>query len=277
VTASLLSPQYFNYIRSTFTDDLISISQAKILLSDIACCSLMRLDASSLDKLLDLMVMIFKWQLFLMSSANDLLTITFRHLQGIGRLMPEQAKMIMIDQVNNFYFSEWNALPDEQRYGIVRKLNKFLMPFNTRISLLIRMSLQQRDGSFVDKLAAGSNEFFRYYIQNLGENIYEKITHFPQCQQQEVKYGKPAASHEIEYLFQQFNVDLADATSGSREIESVPLTSSKDVKIESEKPTVATALDELKKKCRMDEVNQDCAEYGDNFEELLNMLGENGA
>lgn len=234
----------------------------------------MRLDAGSLDKLLDLMVMIFKWQLFLMSSANDLLVITFRHLQGIGKIMPEQAKIIIIDQANQFFFSEWNELRDEQRYGVVRKLNKFLAPFNTRISLLIRMNLQQRDGSFVDKLAAGSNEFFRYYIQNLGENIYEKITHFPQSQ--EVKCGKPAASHEIEYLFQQFNVDLAEATSSSDKAESIPLNKNNDVEKKLEKPQT-TALDELQKKCRMDLSNQDCPEYEDSFVELINMLGENGA
>ena len=34
-------------------------SQARILLSDIACCSLMRLDRTSLEKLLDLMVIFY--------------------------------------------------------------------------------------------------------------------------------------------------------------------------------------------------------------------------
>ena len=62
----------------------------------------------------------------------------------------------------------------------MRKLNRFLAPHNIRISLLIRMKLQLRDGTFVDK--STSNDFLSYYVHNVGENIYEKVNHFPQCQ-----------------------------------------------------------------------------------------------
>jgi hypothetical protein len=80
----------------------------------------MRLDTQSLDKLLDLMLMIFKWQLFLISKPDDLLNITVRHLQGIGKIFPEQGKIIFIDQSNQFFFNHWNELSEESRYGIVR-------------------------------------------------------------------------------------------------------------------------------------------------------------
>jgi hypothetical protein len=120
VTAALLSPQFFNYITTSFTDDIITIAQVRIILSDIASCSLMRLDTQSLEKLLDLMIMIFKWQLFLMSNPDDLFLITVRHLQSIGRIYPEQGKMILIDQSNQFFFNNWNELNEENRYGVVR-------------------------------------------------------------------------------------------------------------------------------------------------------------
>lgn len=272
VTTSLLSPQFFQYVTTTFKEELISIAQVRILLSDIACCSLMRLDHTSLDKLLDLMIMVFKWQMFLMSNPGDLLNITLRHLHGIGRLMPEQAKMILIDQANQFFVTHWNELNNEHHYALVRKLNKFLAPFNIRISLLIRMKLQHRDGSFVDKIGASHSDFFRYYIQNLGENIYEKIAHFPHCQMVEVKSrSKKSTTNEIDCLFQQFNVDLMD----NRHEDTSEKASSEDVLNETEIVEQNSKLDELKKKCKFDLEEEAPPVYEDNFEELMSMLDGN--
>lgn len=270
VTLALLSPQFFHYISTSFSEEIISIAQVRILLSDIACCSLMRLDHQSLDKLLDLMIMIFKWQMFLMSNPDELLNITLRHLHSIGRLMPEQAKMILIDQANQFFCGHWNELNEEKRYGVVRRLNKFLSPFNIRISLLIRMKLQLHDGSFVDKIAASSNDFFRYYINNLGENIYEKLAHFPHCQTPKSMSESKQNTNEIDCLFQQFNVDMNDShLPGTLEI------SKPDNVVAVEDVEPRNALDELKKKCRLDIGDEAPPTYEDNFDELLSMLDGN--
>lgn len=263
MTAALLSPQFFQYISTTFSEDLISIAQARILLSDIASCSLMKLDSRSLDKLLDLMVMIFKWQIFLMSHPDDLFNITLRHLQSVGRLMPE----ILIDQANQIFHSGFSELNEEQRYEVVRKLNRFLAPFNIRISLLIRMKLQNNDASFVDKIGASTNDFFRYYIHNLGDNIYEKIAHFPHCQ---VSETKTTGSKEIDCLFQQFNVDLN---------EEAPEVKNEDVFVdETVKESVGqgnSTLDVLKKQCKLDMDEEAPPIYEDNFQDLLNLLDGN--
>lgn len=231
----------------------------------------MRLDHQSLDKLLDLMIMIFKWQMFLMSSADDLLNITLRHLHGVGRLMPEQGKMILIDQANQFFYDNWNGLNEEKRYGVVRRLNKFLAPFNIRISLLIRLKLQVRDGSFIDKVAGSSNEFFRYYIHNLGENIYEKLAHFPHLKAADSMPENKEQTNEIDCLFQQFSVDLYEAPAADLEDPKVEA-SSKETAIETR-----STLDELKRKCKMDVVEEGPSTEEDTFQDLLKMLDRNEA
>jgi hypothetical protein len=234
----------------------------------------MRLDVHSLDKLLDLMVMIFKWQMFLMNSPDDLLSITLRHLNGINRLMPEKAKMILIDQANQYFFSSWAEFGDEQKYSIVRRINKFLAPHSIRISLLIRMKLQIKDGSFTDKLSASSNEFFRYYSRNVGENIYEKVNHFPQCQVLD-KDANKQVTQEIDYLFQQFKVDLTEEADDNSASSNVKDPQSEKKQQENEQITVEAhkTLDELKKKCKLDMTDEDAPPvYEDNFNQLLNML-----
>lgn len=247
------------------------MAQARILLTDIACCSLMRLDVHSLDKLFDLMVMIFKWQMFLMNAPDDLLSITLRHLQGISRMMPEKAKMILIDQANQYFFSSWREYNEENKYSVVRSLNRFLAPHNIRISLLIRMRLQMRDGSFADK--STNSDFLNYYVHNVGENIYEKVNHFPQCQNPDKNDGRQS-SQEIDFLFQQFRVDLNDDPMDSTEIKSTSAENA-EAKDDNNMTDQKKTLDELKRKCKLDVTPQenDLQTTDDNFQELLNMLG----
>lgn len=237
----------------------------------------MKLDIPSLDKLLDLMIMIFKWQLYLISQPDDLLSLTLRHLHGIGRLMPEKHKMIIIDQANQYFFTSWNEFQEDQKYAIVRKINKFLAPHNVRISLLIRTNLQQRDGTFTDKLTASNNDFYRYYIRNIGENVYEKAIHFPHCHvkvdKSETSAGRQIATQEIDFLFQQFKVDLISPTAltSGNNYDVKPSSSSTT----SENVTVQqSSLNELKKKCKLDIATQESPQDDDNFQELLNMLGK---
>jgi hypothetical protein len=232
----------------------------------------MRLDSHSLDKLLDLMIMVFKWQMFLISHPDELLNVTLRHLNGVGKLIPEQGKMILIDQANQFFFNNWNELVDEQKLTIVRKLSKFLAPYNVRISLLIRMRLQLRDGSFTDRIAAATNDFFRYYIQNLGENIYEKVNLFPHCQIVDTRnVGRQGqTSNEIDCLFHQLNVEV-----NSKMFELESKSDDKEEKEElKEDEERKNNLEELKKRCRFEVTEEAPPAYDDNFDELLNMLEE---
>jgi hypothetical protein len=186
--------------------------------------------------------------------------------------MPEKAKMLLIDNANQYFFNSWREYSDEHKYSIVRKLNRFLAPHNIRISLLIKHQLQKKDGSFVDK--STPNDLLKYYVHNVGENIYEKVHHFPQCQVG--NSDEKQISQEIDFLFQQFKVDLVDDVPEKSEIGVQPEESSeqkddKNVILTDQKKT----LDELKKKCKLDVTPQqsDIEGNDDNFQELLNMLG----
>jgi hypothetical protein len=177
--------------------------------------------------------------------------------------------MIIIDQANQYLYGSWSELNEEQKYSIVRKLNKFLAPHNVRISLLIRMRLQQRDGSFVDKLTASNNDFYRYYIRNIGENIYEKVTHFPHCQ---IKIDKSEhsknqiATQEIDFLFQTLTSQNDECDEKVPEEKEVHVTPSASVVEQT------NTLDELKKKCKLELTSPQEVTLEDNFQELLNML-----
>ncbi|XP_052873148.1 uncharacterized protein LOC128278458 [Anopheles cruzii] len=175
ITEVLLDPKFLHYISTAYQQSMLTVQQTRILLTDIACCSLMRLDVSSMDKLWDLMVMIFKWQMFLTNkNAPLLLDLTFRHLDGIGRLIPEMRKQILIDSVKKSLIELWDPLCEDEQTIVHRKVYKWLKPYNTKISILIRMGLQKSNGEFESE--PKNNLFYNYYTTNIGENIYSKTS-----------------------------------------------------------------------------------------------------
>lgn len=143
----------------------------KIILHDIACCSLMRLDEISMNKLWDLITMIFKWQLHLTNKPQHLLDITFRHLDGIMKLYSNHMKSKLIDSIKNYILDYWNLLTLQIQYDIYENIKLWLNGFNVKISILIRLGFQNVDGKFLQNI---QESYYHNYIENIGENIYER-------------------------------------------------------------------------------------------------------
>ncbi|XP_050067357.1 uncharacterized protein LOC126556177 [Anopheles maculipalpis] len=213
ITEVLLDPKFLHYIATAYQQSMLTVQQCRVLLTDIACCSLMRLDISSMDKLWDLMVMIFKWQMFITNkNAQMLLDLTFRHLDGIGRLIPEMRKQILIDNVKKSLLELWEPLCDDEHTIVHRKVYKWLKPYNTKISILIRMGLQKSNGEFEPD--PKNNIFYNYYINNIGENIYSRTANLAALKAHSETAGNASSSnsdmitagHEIDTLVQQLNI-----------------------------------------------------------------------
>lgn len=128
---------------------ILTVQQCRILLTDIACCSLMRLDMTSMDKLWDLMVMLFKWQLYtIRDNPARLLELTFRHMDGVAKLMPEMKKTLLVDSTKRCLIEFWDGCVPEEIDTLMGKLLYWMHPFNVKISILIRSGFQRTDGTF---------------------------------------------------------------------------------------------------------------------------------
>lgn len=128
---------------------ILTVQQCRILLTDIACCSLMRLDMTSMDKLWDLMVMLFKWQLYtIRDNPTRLLELTFRHMDGVAKLMPEMKKTLLVDSTKRCLIEFWDTCSSDEIDTLMGKLLNWMHPFNVKISILIRSGFQRSDGTF---------------------------------------------------------------------------------------------------------------------------------
>lgn len=154
---------------------ILTVQQCRILLTDIACCSLMRLDVTSMDKLWDLMIMLFKWQLHMIrESPSRLLELTFRHMDGVSKLMPEMRKTLLVDACKRCLIDFWETCTQEEITDLMDKLDAWTHPFNVKISILIRTGFQRSDGTFESTPSQMSIVHFKDYFDNIGENVYAK-------------------------------------------------------------------------------------------------------
>lgn len=209
--------RFLKYISTAFKQNMLTEQQTRDLLTDIATCSIMRLDKNSMDKLWDLMVMIMKYQLYLIKHPKSLYEMTLRHLHGI-RKMPLDSKMEdLIDLTKEFIHENWNSHTDSERLTVLKDTKTWFKPFNTKISVLMRMGLQQSDASFID----ADNDFFLYYKKNIGDNIYEINLSFPPLQAKDLKNSAIVSTpscYLLDTLSEQLNIGfetMAPTTSSS--------------------------------------------------------------
>lgn len=209
-----------------FIDQLISphpnqtvftIQQCRILLTDIACCSLMRLDINSMDKLWDLMVMLLKWQLFhTRDDPQKLLDITFRHMDGVGKLLPEMRKTLLIDCAKRSLIEFWDVRSHEARYHLLTTIKQWLDVFHVKISILIRLGFQRADSTFETETQHLDGELYQSYVENIGENIYAKNNSLKAAEKAAKETGaglteisstgSSAISHELNTLVNQLSI-----------------------------------------------------------------------
>uniref|UniRef100_W8B368 Protein OSCP1 n=1 Tax=Ceratitis capitata TaxID=7213 RepID=W8B368_CERCA len=209
VTVVLLEPKFIDslIVGSTHKNSqLLTVDHCKFMLNDIATSSIMRLDKSSMDKLWNLMTMIYKWQLFNSKHPQHLLDITFRHLDAISQLRPDAKRTMLVDFTKNVLLDFWNDLTEDTQWGVYHTNKAWLQCFNTKISLLIRLGFQTLDGHFVRALEAS---YYKEFVDTIGENVYAKSVEVAEHQQRHDSAG--ATRQRVGQLAELLNFSQTDS------------------------------------------------------------------
>ncbi|XP_067627555.1 uncharacterized protein OSCP1 [Eurosta solidaginis] len=208
VTVVLLEPKFIDSLivgSMNENSQLLTADHCKYMLNDVATSSIMRLDKSSMDKLWNLMTMIYKWQLFIAKNPQNLLDITFRHLDGISLLRPDDKRTMLVDFTKNVLLDFWNVLDDEGQWGVYHTQKAWLQCFNTKISLLIRLGFQALDGTFRRSVEAS---YYREFAETIGDNVYVKNIEQQGQEDSSRTYG--AAKNSVVQLADLLNLSQAD-------------------------------------------------------------------
>ncbi|KAJ0174739.1 hypothetical protein K1T71_009847 [Dendrolimus kikuchii] len=139
----------------------------KQLLQAISTTSIMKLDDYSMTKLWDLMTMIFKWQITVATNQN-IFDISRRHLKSIATLMPQYFPKCVIEHAMRRFEKINEHFTDEDYKCLSNTLMLWFSKYQTKISVLLRLGLQKKDGTFSAPVSINPK-----ILQNLGENIYK--------------------------------------------------------------------------------------------------------
>ncbi|XP_049800809.1 protein OSCP1 isoform X1 [Schistocerca nitens] len=138
------------FLQELFKPQEIYNKQAlKKLFEDLAHASIMRLNTASMDKLYDLMTMVFKYQVFMASHPHDLILITLNHLDAIWNYVrvPSVHKQIVI--VHKMIMQLYGQMSVGELLDVRKSILNFFQDLKIRVSVFMRQKLQNSDGKFV--------------------------------------------------------------------------------------------------------------------------------
>ncbi|XP_028819482.1 protein OSCP1a isoform X2 [Denticeps clupeoides] len=129
---------------------LYSHRAMRTLLTRLAHASIMRLNAASMDRLYELVVMAFKYQVLLCPRPRDLLLITFNHTDAIRNFVKHSpATVNQVDEVQRRLIETYTRLSEGEFQLIRQTLLTFLQDMHVRVSLFLKDKLQNPSGRFV--------------------------------------------------------------------------------------------------------------------------------
>ncbi|KAI5100857.1 protein OSCP1, partial [Silurus meridionalis] len=130
--------------------DVYSHRALRCLLTRLAHTSIMRLSSTSMDRLYDLMMMAFKYQIVLCPRPRDLLLVSFNHMDGVRGLIKDNPRLInSVNEAQRFIIETYTPLSDGEFQLIRQTLLAFFQDIHIRVSIFLKGNLQKGDGTFV--------------------------------------------------------------------------------------------------------------------------------
>nr|CAD7403661.1 unnamed protein product [Timema poppensis] len=119
------------------------------LFEDLAHGSIMRLNSASMDKLYDLMTMVFKYQVFNAQSPNDVVLITLNHLDSIRNFVTCLTIQKQVDMAHSMVMKMYGKMSPGELQTIRYSLLNFFQDLKVRVSVLLRVGAQNSHGDFI--------------------------------------------------------------------------------------------------------------------------------
>ncbi|XP_017757071.1 PREDICTED: protein OSCP1 [Eufriesea mexicana] len=160
VTAALLNPKILS---SVFDEKpLTKVSLLRSTLECVVLSSIMKLDKSSMNKLFDLMIMMVKYQLSVATGPVEVVLLTLNHTDAMRDMVSNPNAQQCVGLVHQMVIDFYGALNFQEIWNARNDCVKELEHYCVKVSILLRLGLQNDDGSF--------NSTYRKYDEKYEEN-----------------------------------------------------------------------------------------------------------
>jgi hypothetical protein len=168
------------FLETLFTPQkLYTVEACKKLFQDLTLSSIMKLSATSMEKLMDLMLMGVKMQTLCIKYPEELLHVTINHIESMISLVKGSSKHLLRSKLLARFVDQFSDYRPYHFAQLRRTLLDFFIDKSIRVSVLIAESMQFEDGSFyIDiggEMPPGTGDVPRtvLVINSLG-NVQEK-------------------------------------------------------------------------------------------------------
>ncbi|XP_077599829.1 protein OSCP1a isoform X2 [Stigmatopora nigra] len=129
---------------------LYSHRTMKVVLTRLAHVSIMKLNPVSMDKLYELMLMAFKYQVFHCPRPKDLLLITYNHIDSIRQHVKDTPAILnKVDETHRKVIEVYSSLTEGQFQLLRQTLLAFLQDSHIRVSIFLKNRIQNPNGRFI--------------------------------------------------------------------------------------------------------------------------------
>lgn len=147
VIRAMYSPLFITELFKS--QEMYSAISTKQIFEKLAHSSIMRLNKQSMEKLYDLMIMGFKYQLISCSFPQQILQITLYHLEILKSLVKSDTISKSVQSVISQTINLYTSLTNGQWLHLYQSLMKFLQGKKTKVSLFLQRNLQSMDGTLI--------------------------------------------------------------------------------------------------------------------------------
>ncbi|XP_034946726.1 protein OSCP1 [Chelonus insularis] len=146
ITAAFVNPKIIEIIMQESPCQELSWMQTT--LEKIALCSIMKLDKNSVHKLFDLMMMIVKYQLTAATGPREVILLTLNHLASIRDNVIRKNTHESMISLHKVFIDFYSKLTHNDIWEARNTCLNKLATINVRVSVLLRLSLQNEDTTF---------------------------------------------------------------------------------------------------------------------------------
>lgn len=142
---------YPRFIEELFKpQEMYSIQSTRQIFDRLAHSSIMRLNESSMDKLFDLMAMGFKYQIMSCSAPQEMIDVTYNHLDVLKRLVGNASSVVeLLDECIRQMQMAYGSMSMMDFCAMRQSLCTFFQDRKVKVSLFLHDQTQNNDGSIV--------------------------------------------------------------------------------------------------------------------------------
>ncbi|CAD7937078.1 unnamed protein product [Amoebophrya sp. A25] len=129
---------------------IFTMASCRQIFDRLAHSSIMRLNESSMDKLMDLITMGFKYQFLCCHSGEELVDVTLNHIAACKRICAESPELLALVQQGEALFQAQYEHMSMYAYRELRmQLGTFFQDRRVKVSLFLQNQTQNTDGAIV--------------------------------------------------------------------------------------------------------------------------------